>query len=247
MVPNGADARVYLPDLPSCWSRPMLFLASAPEHHTGWLTGVLLDAARGGAEWILWVLVLLSFASVAVFIERVLFLRRVRTDRDALRNLVTERLGAGDVGGLLDALDGSASMESRVVSYGLREAERGPDAVAELCRGAIGLERLRYERGLSVLASVGSNAPFVGLLGTVMGVIMAFDQLSLAGGAAADASSVVMGAIAEALVATGVGLLVAIPAIVFFNVLKTRIKGTVAATGLLAETAVAMLRARTEG
>jgi biopolymer transport protein ExbB len=130
-----------------------------------------------------------------------------------------------------------------VIAYGLRDAERGPDAVAELCRGALGMERLRYERGLAVLATIGSNGPFIGLFGTVMGVIMAFDQLRTAS-AAADTgqSSAVMGAIAEALIATGVGLLVAIPAILFFNILKSRVKGHISTTNLLVDTMIAYLR-----
>jgi biopolymer transport protein ExbB/TolQ len=210
--------------------------------HTGWLTGQLLEFARGGAEWILWLLVMLSIASFIVFVERWLFLHRVRTETDRLRTLISDRLRAHDVDGVTSALAADPSMQARVLAHGLRDAERGPEAVAALCRGAMGMERLRYERGLTVLATIGSNAPFIGLFGTVMGVIMAFDQLRNTS-AAADTgqSSAVMGAIAEALIATGVGLLVAIPAILFFNVLKGRVKGELTRTQLLVDTAVAHL------
>ncbi len=210
--------------------------------HTGWLTGVLLEAARGGAEWILWVLVLLSFVSVGVFAERLIFYRKVAAQTEQIRQLIIKGLADGDIDGVVNGLASNDSMQARVVAYGLREAERGPEAVLELCRGATGMEKLRYERGLTVLATVGSNAPFVGLFGTVMGVIMAFDQLRGLGDASADTSAAVMGAIAEALVATGVGLLVAIPAIVFYNVLKGRVKREVSSTSLLVETSVAYLR-----
>jgi biopolymer transport protein ExbB/TolQ len=221
----------------------MTMLVAAAEMHTGWLTGVLLNFARGGAEWILWLLVFLSFASFAVFAERLWFLRSVGTDTTAIRNRITAEMGTGSVAGLTESLRNDPSMQARVISYGLRDLHRGPEAVLELCRGALGMEKLRYERGLTVLATVGSNAPFVGLFGTVMGVIMAFDQLRNAD-AAADTgqSSAVMGAIAEALVATGVGLLVAIPAILFFNILKGRVKLAVTNTGLLVDTLVAYLR-----
>ena len=217
-------------------------LLSIATTKTGWLTGVLLEAARGGAEWILWILVLLSFLSVGVFVERLFFLRRVRSETEAIRQLIIRSLGEGDIDGVVSRLAGQESMQARVVAYGLREAERGPDAVLELCRGAVGIEKLRYERGLSVLATVGSNAPFVGLFGTVIGVIMAFDELRGLSNASADSSAAVMGAIAEALVATGVGLLVAIPAIVFYNLLKSRVKREVSETSLLVETGVAYLR-----
>jgi biopolymer transport protein ExbB len=212
------------------------------EAHTGWLTGVLLEAARGGGEWILWILVILSFVSVAVFVERLIFLKKVAAETEKIRQLIIIGLAKGDIDGVVSGLSSNESMQARVVAYGLREAERGPEAVLELCRGAIGMEKLRYERGLSTLATVGSNAPFIGLFGTVLGVIMAFDQLRGLGNASADSSAGVMGAIAEALVATGVGLLVAIPAIVFYNVLKGRVKRETSSTSLLVETSVAYLR-----
>lgn len=211
---------------------------------TGALTAFLLQFARGGAEWVLWLLVVLSLVSFVVFFERLAFFRRHRTETARLRAVLIDRLGRGDVDGALNALKDDASMQAHVVAYGLREAERGPDAVGELCRGALGVEKLRYERGFSVLATIGSNAPFIGLFGTVMGVIMAFDALrDLDPSAATGQSSVVMGAIAEALIATGVGLLVAIPAILFFNQLKGMLKREVASTGLLVDTMLAYLRA----
>lgn len=221
-----------------------VLLASADgEIHTGWLTGVLLEFARGGAEWVLWLLVLLSLASFVVFFERLAFFGRSRTDAERIRTLLMDKLSSGDIDGALAAVKDDASMEARVVAYGLRDAERGPAAVEDLCRGAIGVEKLRYERGLSVLATIGSNAPFIGLFGTVMGVIMAFDQLRGAGAEqSADQSSAVMGAIAEALIATGVGLLVAIPAIIFYNMLRSRLKKVTTSTTLLVETMIAYLR-----
>ena len=215
---------------------------AAGDAHHGWLTGVLLEFARGGAEWILWLLVILSFASIFVFVERLLFMRANKTDSQALRQMLMKTVGNGDIDGALKKLKDDESMQARVVAYGLRDAERGPQAVEELCSGAIGMEKLRYERGLSFLATVGSNAPFIGLFGTVMGVIMAFDELRSLGDQSADASAAVMGAIAEALVATGVGLLVAIPAIIFFNLLKGRVKATTSNTQLLVQTVVAYLR-----
>jgi biopolymer transport protein ExbB/biopolymer transport protein TolQ len=82
------------------------------------------------------------------------------------------------------------------------------------------MEIVTLKRGLAVLATVGSTAPFVGLLGTVFGIINAFDAMGDAGGAGIQAIAV---GIAEALVATGFGLLVAIPAVWFFNYFQTKI------------------------
>lgn len=216
-------------------------LAQASVAPGGWLTENLLQIARGGSEWVLWLLLTMLVFVLIVFLERLRFLHRVRVDSEKMRSEMTQHLRDNDVQGLLDAWEGNDSMEARVLRYGLQEANRGPDAVLELCAGAIGTERLRYERGFSYLATVGSNAPFIGLFGTVIGVILAFDQLQDAS-AGGGPSTAVMGVIAEALIVTGIGLLVAIPAIIFFNVLKQRVSKTVSQTKLLAQSAVAFLR-----
>lgn len=220
-----------------------ILLAQNDEFQSGWLTENLLQLARGGSEWVLWLLLFMLIGVVVVFIERLRFLRKVEVDAEALRATLMEKLREGDVEGLLASWEDAPSIHTRVLRYGLQEAERGPDAVLELCAGAIGTERMRYERRLNFLATVGSNAPFIGLFGTVMGVILAFDQLRDAS-AGGGPSTAVMGVIAEALIATGVGLLVAIPAIIFFNLLKQRVNRSVTETKLLAQSAVALLRER---
>src|SRR5690625_7889824 len=131
----------------------------------------LLLLGRGCFELVLWLLVVMLVFVLIVFIERLLFLRRVRTNAEEMRRQMTEFLRNHDVQGLLDAWENDDSMESRVVRYGLREAARGPDAVLALCARAIGTERLRYKRRFSYLTKVGSNAPFIRLLGAVIGVI----------------------------------------------------------------------------
>ena len=87
--------------------------------------------------------------------------------------------------------------------------------------GAKAREKLRLERNLAFLATLGSNAPFVGLFGTVLGIIKAFHDLA---GNQAGGPSVVMAGISEALVATAVGLMVAIPAVVAFNYFNRRVR-----------------------
>lgn len=223
---------------------PGLSLAQTTELETGWLTGVLLELARGGTEWILWILMLLFFGVFIVFFERLLFYRSVREDSDALRGILRGRVNSTDNSALVDELKDRKSMQAKVLAYGLADAHRGPEAVEALCDGAIGTEKLRYEKRLNYLATVGSNAPFIGLFGTVIGVIMAFEQLqaATAGGGSGSPGGGVMSAIAEALIATGVGLLVAIPAIIFYNVLKSQVQRNAAETRLLVKTTVAYLR-----
>ena len=220
-----------------------LLLPLAEQIETGWLTGVLLGFVRGGAEWGLWLLVVLSLVSVAIMVERVLFYRRHKADAHALREMVIHAVDSGDGSASAAALgDGGNSMESNVLRYGFQHLERGARAVEELMAGALSRERLRYERYLAYLGTLGNNAPFIGLFGTVLGIINAFDGLrAIDGDGAAAAGSAVMGPIAEALIATGVGLLVAIPAVVAFNVFKRQVKRATSNTELLVRTMIAYM------
>ena len=140
-------------------------------------------------------------------------------------------------------------MEGRVASAGLVEADLGAAAAEEAMAAAMGLERKRLEKRLLFLGTVGNNAPFVGLLGTVIGVVGAFDALgrpqALSGAAAASglAPERVMGTIAEALVATAVGLVVAIPAVALFNYFQGRVIAALADAETLGHVLLAHLRA----
>lgn len=98
-------------------------------------------------------------------------------------------------------------------------------------RSYLNERRASLEKGLPVLASLGSNAPFVGLFGTVLGIIEAFAALGGAGSQSGAAS--VVGALAEALIATAVGLLVAIPALVAYNYFSSRLKSAIAESEII--------------
>ena len=94
-----------------------------------------------------------------------------------------------------------------------------PEAVDRAVRAYLALEKSSLEKGLTALATLGSNAPFIGLFGTVLGIIQAFGSL-----ANSSNTSSVMSGISEALVATAVGLFVAIPAVIAYNVLSRRLR-----------------------
>lgn len=191
------------------------------------------------AEWVLWLLIGLSLASAGVMLERAWFYRRHRVDVERLRADLARLLGLGDYAGAGALLRAHDSLETNVVLFGLRDHAKGPDAVEDLLSGAVQKERERYERRLDFLATVASNAPFIGLFGTVLGIIRAFKDLS---GNMAEASSLVMAGIAEALIATAVGLLVAIPAVIAFNAFKARVRSATANTHLLSRILLAQLK-----
>ena len=174
------------------------------------------------AEWVLWLLIALSAISAAVIVERLFFYKKHTINIDEVRNHLSTHLKEGDFEGAAEYLKSFDSLETNVVLFGLRDHRSGADSVQDLITGAEGREQARYERRLNYLATVASNAPFIGLFGTVLGIIRAFNDLSAD---MSEASGAVMAGIAEALIATAVGLLVAIPAVIAFNILKARVKG----------------------
>lgn len=174
-----------------------------------------------GAEWVMWVLIALSLISITIMIERTIYFFGQRPDISALTGEMMRLLSRGDIDGASKKIEGVKGVAAEVARIAMAEAHRGPDAVDEAAAGALIQERLRLERNLAFLGTVGNNAPFVGLFGTVIGIILAFHELSLntQGGA-----STVMAGISEALVATAIGLFVAIPAVAAFNIFQRRIK-----------------------
>jgi biopolymer transport protein ExbB len=177
-----------------------------------------------GAGWVMWLLVVLSVVGLAIILERIYYLVSSRDDFATLKTDVLKLLGKGDMAGAKKRLGASRSFEARIVAAGIDGSSGGAAAAEDRMAGEASLARLAMEKNLAFLGTVGNNAPFVGLLGTVIGVIRAFAALDESGG---QASSGVMAEIGEALVATAIGLLVAIPAVAFFNlftrIIKTRL------------------------
>jgi len=176
-----------------------------------------------GAGWVMWLLIGLSVISVAIMLERGWFYWSLRDDVARLARDLRERLRADDLAGAKKILEASPSAEAAVVVAGIIEADRGSKAADEAMQGASALQRMKLERRLAFLGTLGNNAPFIGLFGTVIGVVQAFEALGKQGASAAapegafSAPTEVMAAIAEALVATAVGLAVAIPAVAMYN------------------------------
>ena len=176
---------------------------------------------QSGAEWVLWLLLALSVVSVMVMVERLLFFRRQRVDYSTLMDGLTAALAQGPDAARALVDQQAPSITRAALTAALGAWNQQADAMSELVSATITAERLRYERNLSILGTIAANAPFLGLLGTVIGVLNAFGQLA---GALEGLSrtELVMGSIAEALVATAVGLAVAIPAVVAYNYFKRR-------------------------
>ena len=207
----------------------------------GWLTGKLLRITLSSAEWVLWLLVALSVASLAVMLERAVFFRARRLQRG---EEIAGRLARGELDGLRPLLEGQRALEARVLQQGLAVLHEGPEMVEEVMAATMAAERPRYERFLSFLGTLGSNAPFIGLFGTVLGIIKAFNDLGAVTIRGSAIQQTVMTGISEALVATAVGLAVAIPAVVAYNLFTRGLKSRVTRAQGLAHALVAAARSR---
>jgi biopolymer transport protein ExbB/TolQ len=181
----------------------------------------LLKIAMLGSSWVMYVLLALSVASIGAIVERWLYFRKRGTGGEALGDELCALFEEGDDTKADALLRASPTVEAEVLRGSLRWAKSGPAALESAIDGQLIKRRRELERGMTLLGTLGNNAPFVGLLGTVIGVIVAFADL--ADGQNKVQMDKVMGGIAEALVATGVGLFVAIPAVVAYNVFQKRI------------------------
>lgn len=208
-----------------------------------------------GTLWVLILMLVLSVVSLAIMFERAWLYWSLRDNVTALMSDFTKFLRSGDLESAKKRLESSPSAEAAVVVAGLVEASHGVEAAEEAMAGASALQRLKLEKRLSFLGTLGNNAPFIGLLGTVIGILSAFDELGhkdklkavagAAAGAAGLAPEGVMLKISEALVATGVGLFIAIPAVAAFNAFQRIVKATLANTDAMGHVLLSHLKSNT--
>ena len=207
---------------------------------------------RSGASWVLWLLGACLVTTLGIIVERALFYRARDCDLRPLARRLGTCLAERNIAGAVEVLGRSRSVAAAIAAAGLELAAGGPAAADKAMQSAVALERRGLERWLAYLGTLGNNAPFIGLFGTVVGVMASFEELGRgaapgagAGGPAQVASQVasqlIMARIAEALVATAVGILVALPAVIAFNYFQRRVASLLAATEVLSNLVLAHL------
>ena len=179
----------------------------------------LIEITAVGTEWVLWLLLVLSLLSVGTIIERAIFFRRRRLRMVPFSRELEDVLRTEDLGAVRTLLKNTHGFESVALLRTLEWFDDGAEAMSEVLEAAIREQRLELDQGSAFLGTVGNNAPFVGLLGTVLGVVDAFQELGNTSGAAIGA---VMGGISQALIATALGIAVALPAVVAYNLFTKR-------------------------
>jgi biopolymer transport protein ExbB/TolQ len=191
------------------------------------------ELLRAVEHAILALLVLLGVACAIVFTLRWNALGRARLGalqtRALLESDLADALNAAATPGdlSLSYTHGETNLADRILHVALRNAHLCPEALEKLLETQEVRARESLECGTQFLGTVGANAPFLGLTGTVLGILAAFRKMAEQGGGGTE----VMSAIAGALIATAAGLLVAIPAVILYNLLKARVKKTLNALG----------------
>jgi biopolymer transport protein ExbB/TolQ len=203
------------------------------------LIQTFLRLAQLGAEWVMWLLLGLGFIAAVLFLERLYLYMSTRVNVTRLARELSKLLELGRVDEARALVQSGRAIEERVSADALSLYSDGADAVEEIAQASMIRERQRYERSLSYFGTVGSNAPFIGLLGTVIGVILAFAEL---GRNPKGGLEVVGPGISEALVATCVGLVVAIPSLISFNWLKGQLKHRLSNADFLSRIIVTQLK-----
>jgi len=162
-------------------------------------------------------LIILLGCSVVVLtfiFERWLFLKHTTIDSDRFFEKIKDAFNRKGIDGAISVCSHSIAPLATVLRAGLEESNKNPAASAEMMDAVSMEQRAKLEKNISVLGTLGNIAPLIGLFGTVVGIIRAFHALALSGSAG---PSVISSGIAEALVTTASGLVVAIPAVIFYN------------------------------
>lgn len=206
------------------------------------LSEKIFALAKYADQVVLIILAIMSVVSIAMIFERYMTLSKISAKSAAVRAKIKSFLTQGQVVGFKELGQDLESIEGRAASYGLKHLEaNGLDGFEEVFNTYVLTEKPELEKYLSVLATIASNAPFIGLLGTVLGIMKAFNDLALASDAG---QQTVMAGISVALIATAAGLFVAIPAGIFYNYYSRKVKGIVASLESVKELGTAYAKSK---
>ena len=170
----------------------------------------------------MYILLFCSLLSIAILLERILYYRKLsKSNRAEFMTRIKRALKTGDVERAMEICKETDAPFSQVVSYGLELRGRPEKEISNAMEREITIETTKLERYTSIVGTIGNTAVYIGLFGTVLGIIRAFHDIAAAG---TGGMSIVIGGVAEALVCTATGLFVAIPAVIAFNYFAKRVE-----------------------
>lgn len=177
------------------------------------------------AGYVGWPLVLCSVLALTVILERLWTLGKLRQLEERAFLVLQMALEKGDAGALRDPAIAAAPV-SQVLDSLSEIRSSSEETLQKAAEISLSLQRLRLRRYLGTLATIGSTAPFIGLFGTVWGIMEAFGAMGGAQAATGVDNAGLMKGISEALAATALGLLVAVPSVIAYNYFVGRVQGT---------------------
>jgi biopolymer transport protein ExbB len=190
----------------------------------------------------MYLLVTCSILSITIFLERTMYYRkRSRTKRKEFMTRIRRAVEHGDMEGAMEICGESLAPFAGVISSGLELRGHPREEISNAMGREITIETTKLERYTSIVATIGNTAVYVGLFGTVLGIIRAFHDISIVG---AGGMAIVIGGVAEALVCTATGLFVAIPAVVGFNYFVKRVERFVTDMELCASEFIDIVRVK---
>jgi biopolymer transport protein ExbB len=196
---------------------------------------------------VLGILLGLSVWSISILIDRKKALKLARLEAGNPTEAKQRIQASGNLAELKAWAEATQGLHAGTIRAALsvtgQNTAESTEAMDRAVKSYLGEERLRLEKGLTVLATLGSNAPFVGLFGTVLGIIQAFGELGQNSGGSGGTAGVML-AISEALVATAIGLLVAIPAVAAYNTFSRQLRQLLSESENLRDQLVARVLSR---
>ena len=169
----------------------------------------------------MYILLFCSLISVTVLLERLLYYRKLsKAERTEFMIKIKRALKNGNLERAMEICRDTIAPFSNVVFSGLELHDRHEKEISNAMEREITIETTRLERYISIMATIGNTAVYIGLFGTVLGIIRAFHDIAAAG---AGGMAIVIGGVAEALVCTATGLFVAIPAVIAYNYFTKRV------------------------
>ena len=179
----------------------------------------IVDTLRSSFTMI--ILIACSVVALTFIFERWLFYKQTNIDADRFFMKIKEAFRNESTEKAISVCNSSLSPLAAVVKSGLEESDKKVEVAAEMMDAMAIEQRTKLEKNLNILGTLGNIAPLIGLFGTVIGIIRAFHSLSVSGSAG---PTVIAAGIAEALITTAAGLVVAVPAVVFYNYYLRRVE-----------------------
>ncbi|MFH0725036.1 MAG: MotA/TolQ/ExbB proton channel family protein [Pseudomonadota bacterium] len=172
----------------------------------------------------MYMLMAASILSLGVFLERFLNYRRKAVDRVTFMEKIRQSVEKGDIAGAIQFCETISAPVAAVTLSALRKSGLEEKLIANAAEREIMLETANLERYTSIVGTIGNIAVYIGLFGTVLGIVRSFHNMAQIG---SGGISVVIGGVAEALICTAAGLSVAIPAVIVYNYFLRRVDGFV--------------------